>query len=130
MSIDLRTESILGLTELLDERRLLERCSLGLEIWRPLCLPKQFRMSVRLMTPVKRPEMGVCCKDEAVTAGKEAPIAGDATGELGSMGTAGVVSGVEGVEDEGEAASTIHSRCALVATTFATTCESDWLVFT
>lgn len=73
--------------------------------------------------------MGVLCRVEAET-GYEVPIAGDAKGEIAGIEPAGPTSGVEGVEDAGEAASTIHNRCALVATTFARICESDWLVFT
>lgn len=60
-SIDLLTESMLGLMELLELRRLLSRCSLGSETSRPLCRPKQFRISVKLTTPFRRPEMGVLC---------------------------------------------------------------------
>lgn len=74
--------------------------------------------------------MGVLCKDEAETAEQEAPITGEAEGDPAGIENVGVMSGVAGAEDEGEAASTIHNRCALVATTFDTTCESDCSIFT
>ena len=70
--------SILGLSELLELLRLLARCSLGLKGCSPLCLAKRFRISVREMTPVRRPEIRAPGKAAAETAGNEVWMDGEA----------------------------------------------------
>lgn len=55
--LEFRAESKLGLTELLELRLLLARCSLGSVGFRPDCLANRFKTSVREMTPVNFPEI-------------------------------------------------------------------------
>lgn len=57
------------------------------------------------------------------TAGNDGMRAGEAGEEpFGGSRTAGVAAGVAGAEGDGEAASTTHILCALVATSFAVVC--------
>jgi hypothetical protein len=121
-----RTESMLGLKELLELRRLRSLWLLGLSGLSPDCRAKRFRMSVKETTPVKRPEIRLPGSAAAETAGKAPARDGDAGVELiGDERTAceieGVESGVEDDEDDGDA-STTHIRCERVATSLATVC--------
>jgi hypothetical protein len=82
---------------------------------RPEWRAKRFRISVREMTPVKRPEIRAPGKEAAETAGKTPDREGDAGFEdAGEEWTAweidGVASGVAGAEGEGDADSTTHIR--------------------
>lgn len=70
-------ESKLGLTELLELRRLLARWLSGLSGLSPDCLAKRFKISVRLITPVSRPEVRCPGIEAADTAGKAPDIDGD-----------------------------------------------------
>ena len=77
------------------------------------------------MTPVRRPDIRAPGKAAAETAGKLPVRDGDVGCELfgddrTACGIEGVARGVAGVDGEGEAASTTHIRCDLVATSFAT----------
>lgn len=69
---------MLGLIELLELLRLRARWSLGLKGFSPLCRAKRFRISVREMTPVKRPEIRAPGKAAAETAGKALWTVGEA----------------------------------------------------
>jgi hypothetical protein len=83
------------------------------------------RISVRDITPVRRPEILAPGKAAAETAGKELDSEGDAGVEVaGEERTACEVNGVAGADDfnEGLAASTTHILCDRVATSFATVC--------
>ena len=111
--------STLAFIELLELRR--RRClwSLGSDGWSPDWRAKRFRISVKVITPVNRPEAPAV----AETAGKVVPSPGEAWDKLwGETAIAGVVAGVAGAEGDGEDPSTIHIRCALVATSFAVVC--------
>jgi hypothetical protein len=82
-------------------------------------------MSVKEMTPVKRPEIRAPGRAEAEMAGNVADSAGDAGFDPGCGGTTacvidGVARGVAGVEGDGDAASTTHILCDLVARSLAT----------
>lgn len=123
--LEFRAESKLGRTELLELRRLRDLWSLGLSGLRPDWRAKRFRISVREMTPVKRPDIRAPGREAAETAGKTPVREGDAGFEdAGEECTAcamdGVASGVAGAVGEGDADSTTHIRCDLVATSFAT----------
>lgn len=78
LDLDPRAESKLGRTELLELRRLRDLWSLGLSGLRPEWRAKRFRISVREMTPVKRPEIRAPGKEAAETAGKTPDREGDA----------------------------------------------------
>jgi hypothetical protein len=82
-------------------------------------------MSVNEMTPVKRPEIRAPGRAEAETAGKLLVKDGDTgidpgCGDTTTGITDGVARGVAGVDGEGEAASTTHILCDLVAMSLAT----------
>lgn len=92
-------------------------------------------MSVRLTTPLRRPERlapGMAFADMAGAAVPESSGEGAATAVgaaagsgavgVGSDMTAGFMEGVGGPEDAGDGASTIHMRWERVATSFATVC--------
>lgn len=82
-------------------------------------------MSVSEITPVNRPEILLPGSADAETAGNEGTRDGEAgVEELCGASTVCEVEGVKGVVGEGEAASTTHSRCDLVATSLATVCAS------
>lgn len=82
-------------------------------------------MSVSEMTPVSRPDIRAPGKAAADTAGKVFESEGDAgVDEAGDEWKAweidGVANGVAGADGDGEADSTTHIRCDLVATSLAT----------
>jgi hypothetical protein len=78
-------------------------------------------MSVKVMTPVSRPEIPVVPD----TAGNAEFSKGEAGVEpYGGTRTAGVDAGVAGAEGDGEEPSTTHILCAFVATSFAVVCAS------
>ena len=108
-------ESMLGLTELLELRRLRSRWSLGLNGLRPDWRPKRFKMSVRETTPVKRPEILAPGIEAAETAGNDPARDGEAgVDEFGEWRLAwlmdGVANGVVAGDGEGEDDSTTHIR--------------------
>jgi hypothetical protein len=81
------------------------------------------------MTPVRRPEILAPGRAAAETAGNAPVRDGDAGVEVAGEDRTGceiegVASGVAGAEGDGEAASTTHIRCDLVATSLATVCAS------
>jgi hypothetical protein len=104
---------------------------------RPLARANKFNTSVRLMTPLIRPDKLAPVMADAEMAGTTAPVprwvgAVEFTGMgpdcvcgrgvIGDGGTrvAGVSAGVDGPEDDGDGLSTTHMRCERVATSFAT----------
>lgn len=124
--LDPLAESKLGLIDELELRLRRERLSLGLNGFSPDWRAKRFRISVKEMTPVSRPEIRAPGRADAETAGKAADNAGD-TGpdpDCGGDTTAcvidGVASGVAGVDGDGEAASTTHILWERVARSLAT----------
>lgn len=105
---------------------------------RPLARANTFKMSVRLMTPLRRPErlapeMAVAemagatalvparCAGAVVATGV-GPLRETGRGVMGDGGTrtVGWIAGVEGPEEAGESVSTTHMRWERVATSFAT----------
>jgi len=118
-----RDDSKLGRTELLELLRRLALCSPGSAGFNPLNLANMLRMSVRETTPLSFPEMRAPAKAEAGTA-----TAGTGDGGAWFDGGApltwvwGPISGVAGADGDGDADSTTHIRCDLVATSFATVC--------
>jgi hypothetical protein len=104
---------------------------------RPLARANKFRTSVRLITPLMRPDRLDPVMADADMAGTTAPVprwvgAVELTGMgpdcvcgrgvIGDGGTreAGWSAGVDGPEDDGDGLSTTHMRCERVATSFAT----------
>lgn len=91
-------------------------------------------MSVKLTTPVRRPEtfevppeVSAECAELEVVAGATAFGFAIELVELlseGRMGVDGIMAGVDGPEEDGEGSSTTHMRWLLVATSFATVCAS------
>lgn len=115
---------MLGRIELLELFLRLARWTRGSDGFNPVDLANVFRTSVKETTPLSLPD-------------KRAPIIADAGteaaiwGEGGAAGTPcvkldgpvnGVVRGVSGAVGDGDADSTTHIRCDLVATSFATVC--------
>lgn len=118
--LDPLAESILGLIELLELRRLRSLWSLGLKGFNPDWRPKRFKMSVRETTPVRRPEILAPGREAAETAGNAPDIDGEAgVEEIGECITAWVIDGVAPGDGEGDDDSTTHIRCDLVARSFA-----------
>jgi hypothetical protein len=136
-TLSLRELSMLRrmLLELLLRRA--RRASSGSCGCKPLARANKFRISVRLMTPLIRPDRLDPVMADAEMAGTTAPVPrwvgtveltgmGPACvcgrGVIGDGGTrvAGVSAGVDGPEDEGDGLSTTHMRCERVATSFAT----------
>lgn len=140
--------SKLGLTELLELRLRLARCSDGSDGLSPLDLANRFKMSVNETTPDSLPEifdpgsaplgtgpgtgdwgvgvilgggmMMVGVGEELVpVAAAEAAAGGGAVAAV-TDGSLAWSRGVAGALGAGEAESTIHMRCELVATSFAT----------
>jgi hypothetical protein len=126
--LSLRLLSTLRLIlELLLRRRFL-RSSAGSCGWRPVARAKRFKISVKLITPVKRPDKLAPGRLDALMPGPDAalvvyggPVAGGAgdgnnalpevlseRGFCGGTGFAGVKAGVGGPDEAGEGASTIH----------------------
>lgn len=108
-------DSMLGLTELLELRRLRSRESLGRRGLRPDWRANRLRTSVNEMTPVRRPESRAPGFEAADTAGNEFENDGDGgVGPIGDKGKAweiaGVAKGVAGVDGEGDCGSTTHIR--------------------
>lgn len=116
-----REESKLGLTELLELRLLLARCSPGSDGFSPVDLANILRTSVRETTPESLPERRAPAIADAGTA---AAVTGDggATLVAALVKPCGAIRGVAGAEGEGDADSTTHIRCDLVATSLATVC--------
>lgn len=97
----------------------------------PLARANRLRISVRLTTPVKRPDMvgteaavkvllpGLLGVNGAAAACGLVPLT-FVNGFGGGTRVAGVKAGVGGPEDDGEGSSTIHMRCERVATSLAT----------
>ena len=92
-------------------------------------------MSVRLMTPVNRPEMlppGIAAAVrllvdvdktcDPVICGSVDDVDGPVNGPGGGTMVDGVKSGVGGPDDAGDGDSTIHILCDFVATSLATVC--------
>ncbi len=82
-------------------------------------------MSVREMTPVRRPEMRAPGRAAAETTGKEVARFGDAGVDATGDDKIGLDIDMEGVgkgvaDGDGDAASTTHIRCERVATSLAT----------
>lgn len=124
-------ESMLGLIELLELRRLRERWSFGLRGCRPDWRAKRFKISVNEMTPVRRPEIRAPGRAAADTAeaGKPPLILGETGMEPGVGGfpayvIEGVERGVAGFDGDGDADSTTHIRWERVATSLATVCAN------
>jgi len=114
---------MLGLRELLELRLLCDLWSFGLRGFRPDWRAKRFKISVKEMTPVSRPEILVPGRAAAEIVGKELEREGDAGVEpAGEERTAWEVNGVAGADDlsDGLAASTTHIRWERVATSLAT----------
>jgi hypothetical protein len=105
---------------------------------RPLARANKFNISVRLMTPLIRPDKLAPVMADAEMAGIAVPVPARLVGAveltgigpdcvcgrgvIGDGGTrlAGVSAGVDGPEDDGDGLSTTHMRCERVATSFAT----------
>lgn len=125
MSTLARAESKLGRTELLELLRRLARCSQGSDGCSPVDLAKMFKTSVNDITPVSLPDRRAPAMADAGTAvvgtgdGGAIPVAGSPMLDL-----CAAISGVAGAEGDGEADSTTHMRCDVVATNFATVCAS------
>ena len=132
--LSLRLLSMLRRMLELLERLLAMRTSSGSWGLRPLARANRFRMSVKLMTPERRPERLAPGMAEADIAGAGAPErwdgVWDATGVgpaegrgvtgLGGTRMAGVRAGVGGPDEAGEGESTTHMRWDRVATSLAT----------
>ena len=101
----------------------------------PLAFANRFKMSVKLITPFNLPDRlapGIADAEIAgatvlVWSGGVVVVMGmlgnvEGRGVIGDGGTriAGVTAGVGGPEEAGEAVSTTHMRCELVATSLAT----------
>jgi hypothetical protein len=84
-------------------------------------------MSVRVTTPIRRPERTLPVIDDAGTAGKWVVAVREDVELVAEEGTktVGPKSGVAGAEGEGEGDSTTHMRCDLVATNLATVWASE-----
>lgn len=108
-------KSKLGRMELLELRRRLARCSLGSPGFKPVVLAKMLRTSVNDTTPVSFPERPAPASAEAGTAAAGAGDGGAPVEEACAESN-----GVAGADGEGDADSTTHMRCDLVATSFAT----------
>lgn len=116
---------MLGRTELLELRRRRALCSPGSPGFSPVDFANMLRTSVRETTPVSFP-------DRRAPAMAEAGTAAAGTGEGGAPPGAdepvasdwGPTNGVAGADGDGEADSTTHIRCDLVATSFATVCAN------
>jgi len=119
------------------ELLLLRRCFLTSDgSWgcKPLASPNRFKISVRLMTPVKRPERLapgtvvadalelelIACDEPAEAEVLPAAGPGKLSGLNGAEAMAGVSNGVGGPDEAGEGDSTTHMRCDRVATSLAT----------
>lgn len=116
-------------------RRLALRASSGSWGFKPLARAKRLSMSVRLTTPLRRPDRlapGMAFAEMAGAAvparsGECAVTPAEAAAGSGTLGagkdiTVGFTDGVGGPEDAGEGASTIHIRWERVATSLATVC--------
>lgn len=115
---------MLGRNELLElRRRRASRWSFGLEGLRPDWRAKRFKTSVRETTPVRRPDRRApgMAAAEIADVGRLEVNDGDGGAEeaFGTI-TAEALRGVEGIDGDGDADSTTHIRCDLVATSFAT----------
>lgn len=108
-------KSMLGRMELLELRRRLARCSLGSPGFKPVVLAKILSTSVKEMTPVSFPERHEPASAEAGTA-----VTGAGDGGAPADEECAESSGVAGADGEGDADSTTHIRCDLVATSLAT----------
>lgn len=82
------------------------------------------RTSVSDMTPVNRPEMRAPAMADAGTADAKTGDGGAANGGGIGVKPCGGMRGVAGADGDGDADSTTHIRCDLVATSFATVCAS------
>lgn len=121
-----RPESRLGRTELLELLRLLARCSLGSDGFRPDDLANRLRMSVSDTTPDSRPDR--CAPGSAEEAME--PNVAPGVGECGAEFDPGTATGGAGAGDgafggDGDDGSTTHIRWDCVATSFATVWASD-----
>lgn len=118
----------------LELRLLARRASSGSWGFKPLALANRFKISVRLITPLSRPDILAPGIADAEMAGAAVPArcvgdvdatgAGpaDGRGMIGDGGTstAGVAAGVGGPDDAGDGVSTTHMRWERVATSLAT----------
>lgn len=118
-------ESMLARIELLELLRRRARWCPGSLGCRPVDLAKVLSISVREMTPLNLPDIRAPIKLDAGTTGA---ICGDGGAPLGATGAGppgklpGPVKGVAGAVGDGDAESTTHIRCDLVATSLATVC--------
>ena len=93
----------------------------------PVVLANRFRMSVRVMTPMRRPDRWEPGREEVDT-GDEGnwPAKRDdcEVDDVLGVTTVGPSSGVAGAEGDGDADSTTHILWDCVATNLATVCAS------
>lgn len=120
-----RISRLAGRTELLELLRLLARCSLGSVGLKPVVLANKLRISVRVTTPMRRPDSPDPGRDAPEGEGNWFPSS-DVCEVDGVLGTTivGASRGVAGAEGEGDADSTIHILCERVAVSLATVCAS------
>lgn len=118
--------------ELLLLVRRLRRSSSGSRGDKPQAFAYRLRMSVRLITPMRRPLTLAPGRAAAGTArlGLAGVKGGPGVGETLWLGRTvgmlveGIRAGDAGTDDAGEAVSTTHMRCERVATSLATVCAS------
>jgi hypothetical protein len=112
-----RPDSVVGRIEPLELLLRRMRCSHGSAGCSPENLANKLRMSVKEMTPLRRPEMRAPAMADAGTADEGTGDKGMAWAEC-----EGPRRGVDGADGDGDPESTTHIRCDLVATSFATVC--------
>lgn len=110
---------MLARTELLELFLRLARCTPGSDGFNPVDLANALRISVKETTPLSFPDIRAPTMADA---GTEAAIWGEggATGGVPCVKLDGPVNGVSGAVGDGDADSTTHMRCDLVATSLAT----------
>lgn len=122
MSVPVREASRDGRSDALELLRLRARCSFGSEGFRPEDFANKLRMSVSVMTPESLPDRFIPVIEGTAGAVWWLPGSDAWVDDWGGNALWGPSSGVAGVDGDGEADSTTHMRCALVATSFATVC--------
>ena len=117
---------MLARMELLELMRRFARWALGSVGFRPVDFANRLRISVREMTPLRRPDIRAPIMADAGTAGAFCGEGGATLALAGAVGGGppgklpGPVKGVAGPVGEGDADSTTHMRWDLVATSLAT----------
>lgn len=110
---------MLARTELLELFRRRARCAPGSDGFSPVDLANAFSTSVNETTPLSLPD-----KPAPIIADAGTAAAGCGEGGVGGGGPCvkldGPIKGVAGADGEGDADSTTHMRCDLVATSLAT----------